>query len=86
MKGPILALGERVPGNIILLEGDYFQKQKESSSTSFRSRDLRVTNNMGPARYTSCAMLLQECDKSLYNYSCHCAVRSWCLVIDHSPD
>jgi hypothetical protein len=31
---------------------------QKSSSTSFRSRDLRVTNFMGPARYTSCAMLL----------------------------
>lgn len=30
-------------------------KKDCSSSTSFRSRDLRV---MGPARYTSCAMLL----------------------------
>ena len=33
--------------------------KEKSSSTSFRSRDLRVPPvSMGPARYTSCAMLL----------------------------
>ena len=35
--------------------------QSKSSSTSFRSRDLRVPQvSMGPARYTSCAMLLHD--------------------------
>ena len=59
---------------------DFQKKKKESSSTAFRSRDLRV---MGPARYTSCAMLLQERPALVLFVSTRSAeLVILCLVID----